>query len=89
MLTNESLGILFSQMYSEIPDFHNLFMKVKQDMAADQRVIEKNKKILVNLKTQMDDVDMDYRVIGDCSKEREAKRKKYDHYKTKLAKLRQ
>lgn len=89
MLTNESLGILFAQMYSEMPDFHNLFLRVKQDMAADQKVIEKNKKILVNLKTQMDDVDMDYRVIGDCSKEREGKRKKYDHYKTKLAKLRQ
>mmetsp|Transcript_3503 Transcript_3503/g.4661 ORF Transcript_3503/g.4661 Transcript_3503/m.4661 type:complete len:83 (+) Transcript_3503:158-406(+) len=82
------MGILYHSMYSDVPDYHNLFNRVKEDMAANHKVIEKNKKILHNLKTQMDDVDMDYHIFTDLSKAREVKRKKYDHYKVKLAKLR-
>ena len=66
-----------------------MFERVKNDMAANQRIIEKNKKILNNLRSQMEDIEMDYTVYGEMNKKREQDRKKYEHYKVKLAKLRQ
>ena len=35
----------------------------------------------------MEDVEMEYTIIGDLWKERDVKKKKYIHYETKLAKL--
>ena len=58
-------------------------------MAANQRIIEKNKKILNNLRGQMEDIDMDYTVYTEMNKKRDQDRKKFEHYKVKLAKLRE
>ena len=40
-------------------------------MIANQKVVEKNRKILANLKAQMEDIDMDYQMFLDLSKKRE------------------
>ena len=48
-----------------------MFERVKNDMAANQRIIEKNKKILNNLRSQMEDIEMDYTVYGEMNKKRE------------------
>ena len=37
----------------------------------------------------MADIDMDYHMFTEMSKKRETDRKKFDHYRTKLAKLRE
>ena len=37
----------------------------------------------------MEDIEMDYTVYGEMNKKRDQDRKKYEHYKVKLAKLRQ
>ena len=66
-----------------------MFERVKNDMAANQRIIEKNKKILNNLRGQMEDIDMDYTVYNEMNKKRDQDRKKFEHYKVKLAKLRE
>lgn len=52
-------------------------------------MIEKNRKILNNLSAQMEDVGSDFQVFVDLDKKREKDRKKYDHYRVKLAKLRE
>ena len=70
-------------------EYQQLFERVKNDMAANQRIIEKNKKILNNLRGQMEDIDMDYTVYTEMNKKRDQDRKKYEHYKVKLAKLRE
>jgi len=76
-------------LYSDVPDYHFLFDRVRTDMTANNKVIEKNRKILANLRAQMDGVDMDFTIVLDLWKEREIKRKKFIHYNAKLAKLRQ
>ena len=58
-------------------------------MAANQKVIEKNKKILGNLSTQVESVDNDFLMFKDLDKKREKEKKKYEHYKVKLRKLRE
>ena len=37
----------------------------------------------------MEDIDMDYTVYTEMNKKRDQDRKKYEHYKVKLAKLRE
>ena len=65
------------------------YENIKRDMSANQKIIEKNRKILANLRTQMEDIDMDYAMFVESSKKREQDRKKYDHYRKKLGKLRE
>ena len=66
-----------------------MFERVKNDMTANQRIIEKNRKILNNLRGQMEDIDMDYTVYTEMNKKRDQDRKKFEHYRVKLAKLRE
>ena len=58
-------------------------------MKANHKVIDKNQKILSNLRAQMEDIAVEYNIFTDLSKKRDACGKKYEHYKSKLAKLRE
>ena len=82
------MGNCFSAFYQDGTDLNRYYDGIKSDMQANQKVVEKNRKILANLKAQMEDIDMDYQMFLDLSKKREQDRKKYDHYRVKLAKLR-
>ena len=66
-----------------------MFEKVRDDMVANQKIIEKNRKILSNLSSQIADVDMDYKMFVDLSKKRDKDYKKYEHYRVKLNKLKE
>lgn len=63
--------------------------RVKNDMAANQKIISKNRKILANLTEQIKDIDVNYKMFVDLSKKRDADKKKYEHYRVKLNKLRE
>ena len=89
MVQTQQIGELFFVMNSAEYEYQQLFERVKNDMAANQRIIEKNKKILNNLRGQMEDIDMDYTVYTEMNKKRDQDRKKFEHYKVKLAKLRE
>ena len=66
-----------------------MFERVRDDMVANQKIIEKNRKILSNLSSQIADVDMDYKMFVDLSKKRDKDYKKYEHYRVKLNKLKE
>lgn len=66
-----------------------MFERVRDDMVANQKIIEKNRKILSNLSSQIADVDMDYKMFVDLSKNRDKDYKKYEHYRVKLNKLKE
>lgn len=87
MLNTEQLGLAFQAFYDDGSDMANYYENIKRNMSSNQRIIERNRKILANLKVQMEDIDLDYQMFVDLSKKREQDRKKYDHYRTKLAKL--
>jgi len=89
MIQTADMGAQIALMNSDLPDYYQLFERVQTDMAANHKVIEKNRKILANLRAQMEDIDVDYKIFTDLSKGREVCRKKYEHYRGKLAKLRE
>lgn len=45
MMSNEAIGEGIYALYSDVPDYHYLFDRVKTDMVANKKVIEKNRKI--------------------------------------------
>jgi len=49
----------------------NYYENIRRNMSANQKIIEKNRKILANLKSQMEDIEMDYQMFLDLSKKRE------------------
>ena len=51
MVQTQQIGELFFVMNSAEYEYQQLFERVKNDMAANQRIIEKNKKILNNLRS--------------------------------------
>ena len=89
MLQTQELGACLNVLYSDSAEYGNYAGRISHDMQANMKMIEKNRKILANLQAQMSDIDMDYQLFTDMSKKREVDRKKYDHYRTKLAKLRE
>ena len=60
MLGNEEIGAQVYKLYSDVADYHYLFDRVRSDMEANRKVIDKNKKIFANLQSQMEGVDMDF-----------------------------
>jgi hypothetical protein len=49
MVQTQELGECLYAIYNDGTDFSYLFEKVKDDMVANQKIIEKNRKILSNL----------------------------------------
>ena len=90
MLNTQELGNCFHAFYSgDGNEMTSYYEKIQSDMSANQKIIEKNRKILQNLRTQMEDINMDNSMFMDLSKKREVDRKKYDHYRGKLNKLKE
>ena len=89
MLQTEEMGSALFSIYNDGTDYSVLMERVKNDMVANQKVISKNRKILTNLSEQMLDIDVNHKMFLDLSKQRDADKKKYEHYRTKLNKLRE
>ena len=89
MQQTQQIGEAVFAIASDSPPWANYYTQIKNQMKSNDRVIEKNRRILANLQSQMEDIETEFKIFTDLSKKREQTRKKYDHYRVKLGKLRE
>ena len=56
MAETESIGELLLTIYSDEEEFKTLFTTIKEAMTKNEKLAEKNKKILDAIKAQVDDI---------------------------------
>ena len=89
MVESTDLGSALFALYADDGSDYSVFMaQVRDDLAVNKRLVSKNRKILLNLNKQVQEVDADFKLFTNLSKKRDKDKKRYDHYRVKLNRLR-
>ena len=83
----QQIGEILQAIYSDEKEFNELFTEIKEKMAKNEKLSEKNKKILVAIRAQVDDIITCHKQMIDYAKKREDFRIYYDHYRGKVEDL--
>ena len=78
------IGEVLEAIYSDEEEFKALFSKLSAKMVKNEKLAEKNRKILTAIRDQVGDLKQCQKQMIDYAKKREEYRIYYDHYRTKV-----
>ena len=82
----QQIGEILQAIYDE-KEFNELFTEIKEKMSKNEKLSEKNKKILEAIRAQVEDITLCHKQMMDYAKKREDFRIYYDHYRGKVEDL--
>ena len=87
MEQTEEMGTCFKALYSDEELYKEYIGQMAKNMAANRQVTERHEKIHVNLTSQIDEVEIEFKEYLIHCKTRENARIYFDHYRLKLQAL--